>query len=120
MLGPETWRCAELCWQSAGDVPGLGSQPWPHNIPSCDAGRDSYGQISASASWLAKCFLNSEKSPFPAMLSFCKLKQASESHSEEFGLLKGLEGAGDSGPSPASACSMVGESAVDSSVHPFG
>lgn len=50
------------------------------------------------------------------MLLFCKVIPESESHTEGFGLLKGLEGVGDSGSGPASACSILGESAVDSSV----
>lgn len=35
----ETWTCAELCWESVGDGPGLGAQPWPHIVPIHDAGK---------------------------------------------------------------------------------
>jgi len=47
---------------------------------------------------------------------FCEVIPASESHSEGFGLLKGLEGVGDSGSGPTLSRSILGESSVDSSV----
>lgn len=80
--------------------PELGAQPWPCIVPICDAGKDSYGKTWASASWLAKCILNSEKAPFSVMLLFCKMIPDSESHSEGFGLPKSLEGVGGSGSGP--------------------
>lgn len=116
MLCLGTWGCAELCWESAGDVPELGAQPWPHIVPICDAGKDSYGKISVFASWLAKRILNSEKVPFSVMLLVCKMISDSESHSAGLGLLKSLEGAGDSGSGLALAYSILEESTVDSLV----
>lgn len=114
VLGLEAWRCAELCWEPAGDVPELGPHLWPHIVPIRDAGKDSYGKTSASA--LAKCIPNSEKAPFSITLSFCKMISESESHSEGFGLLTRLEGMGDSGSGLALTCSILGESTVESSV----
>lgn len=49
MLRLESWRCAELCWETAGDV--AGAQPQPHIIPICDVGKSGSGQTLASASW---------------------------------------------------------------------